>query len=203
MIDAGVGRLLVAGLHQSIADLLPSRLEFYEAWLNPLSLRDGRIGLAPLAAVLSFLRQEGEIYRDVTARAGEYAADWMIEDLPSTDRFVIRAAPAWLRTRLVLRLTRRLVRGTYGGSRALVRWERGGAAVIDVRASPFCQVRERASYPMCDFYAAGFRRLAELFSVHVDVSVGTCRARGDAACVLRMVMRATAPSAPSGSPAEN
>ena len=60
MIEAGIGRLLVASLHQGIADLLPTRLEFYEAWLNPVGLRDGRIGLAPLAAVLSFLRQEGE-----------------------------------------------------------------------------------------------------------------------------------------------
>ena len=63
MTDSGVGRLLVASLHQGIADLLPSRLEFYEAWLNPAGLREGRIGLAPLAAVLSFLRQEGEVYR--------------------------------------------------------------------------------------------------------------------------------------------
>ena len=63
MIDAGIGRLLVASLHQGIADLLPTRLEFYESWLNPAGLRDGRIGLAPLAAVLSFLRQEGEPYR--------------------------------------------------------------------------------------------------------------------------------------------
>ena len=59
MIEAGIGRLLVASLHQAIADLLPTRLEFYEGWLNTAGLRDGRIGLAPLAAVLSFLRQEG------------------------------------------------------------------------------------------------------------------------------------------------
>ena len=43
MIEAGIGRLLVASLHQAIADLLPTRLEFYEAWLNPAGLRDGRI----------------------------------------------------------------------------------------------------------------------------------------------------------------
>ena len=45
MNDAVVGRLLVASLHQAIADLLPTRLEFYEAWLNPGGLREGRIGL--------------------------------------------------------------------------------------------------------------------------------------------------------------
>ena len=54
MNEAGVGRVLPASLHQGIADLLPSRLDFYEEWLNPKAMRDGRIGLAPLAAVLSF-----------------------------------------------------------------------------------------------------------------------------------------------------
>ena len=29
-----IGRVLVASLHQAIADLLPTRLEFYENWLN-------------------------------------------------------------------------------------------------------------------------------------------------------------------------
>ena len=43
MTDAAVGRLLVASLHQSIADLLPTRLEFYESWLNPSGLREGRV----------------------------------------------------------------------------------------------------------------------------------------------------------------
>ena len=71
MTDASVGRLLVASLHQSIADLLPMRLEFYEAWLHPSGLREGRIGLAPLAAVLSFLRLEGAPYHLIAARAGE------------------------------------------------------------------------------------------------------------------------------------
>ena len=45
MIDSGIGRLLVASLHQGIADLLPTRLEFYESWLHPSGLREGRIGL--------------------------------------------------------------------------------------------------------------------------------------------------------------
>ena len=35
MTDAGVGRLLVASLHQGIQDVLPTRLDFYESWLNP------------------------------------------------------------------------------------------------------------------------------------------------------------------------
>jgi len=97
MSEAGIGRLLVASLHQGIADLLPTRLEFYEAWLNPAGLRHGRIGLAPLAAVLSFLRQEGETYHLIAGRAGEYTAEWTVADLPAAQRALIRAAPQRLR----------------------------------------------------------------------------------------------------------
>ena len=55
MSEPRIGRVLVASLHQAIADLLPTRLEFYENWLNVSGLREGTIGLAPLSAVLSFL----------------------------------------------------------------------------------------------------------------------------------------------------
>ena len=71
MVDAGIGRLLISSLHQGIADVSPSRLEFYENWLNVSGLREGTIGLAPLFAVLSFLRTEGDAYKFVTAQAGE------------------------------------------------------------------------------------------------------------------------------------
>src|SRR5215213_757551 len=114
MIEAGIGRLLVASLHQAIADLLPTRLEFYEAWLNSTGLRDGRIGLAPLAAVLSFLRQEGEPYQLIVGRAGEYTADWWVAERAPFERKVIRALPPVLRQRLVMRLSRKMVRQTYG-----------------------------------------------------------------------------------------
>ena len=70
MSDTGIGRLLVASLHQAISELLPTRLDFYEHWLSSEGLRYGRIGLAPLGAVLSFLREEGEAYDRVTTRAG-------------------------------------------------------------------------------------------------------------------------------------
>jgi hypothetical protein len=63
MRDAGIGRVLVAALHQSIADILPDRLDFYENWLHAKGLREGTIGLAPLAAALSFLRTEASATR--------------------------------------------------------------------------------------------------------------------------------------------
>lgn len=188
MNEAGVGRLLVASLHQGIADLLPSRLEFYEAWLNPVGLREGRIGLAPLAAVLSFLRLEGEPYRLIAARAGEYSAEWMVAELAPMQRTMLRAAPAKLRTRLVMGVARRLVRNTYGGSRAIVRW-RGGRAAVDVRGSLFCEVRERTAGPLCDFYASAIRRLMHLFNLDVDVEMEQCRAAGGGRCLIAIYVR--------------
>src|SRR6266571_7786308 len=107
MREAGIGRVLVASLHQGIADILPTRLAFYENWLNAEGLREGTIGLAPLYAVLSFLRQEGDAYKKITTSAGEYAAEWTIQSMGSFERSFVRAAPNWLRTRLVLRLSGR------------------------------------------------------------------------------------------------
>ena len=183
MNDAGVGRLLVASLHQGIADLLPSRLEFYESWLNPSGLREGRIGLAPLAAVLSFLRQEGEAYRLVAARAGEYSAEWTVAEMPSLERTVVSGMPDPIRLRLVARIARRMVRQTYGGSRAMVRWRKGRGSV-DIRGSIFCEVRGPVDEPLCEFYAAGIRRLMQLFDLQVDVGTEQCRATGAGQCLM-------------------
>jgi hypothetical protein len=188
MTDAGIGRLLVASLHQSIADLLPERLEFYEAWLNPAGLRDGRIGLAPLAAVLSFLRQEGEPYQLIAGRAGEYTAEWTVADMPAYQRAFLRAAPPGLRIHLVMRLARHMIRNTYSGSRAIVRWRQGKGAV-DIRGSMFCEVRDRVEQPLCELYASAIRRLLFLFSLDAEVGTEQCRATGGGQCVMSILVR--------------
>src|SRR5512147_182846 len=118
MAEAGIGRILVASLHQGIADIMPSRLEFYENWLNPTGLRNGTIGLAPLLAVLSFLRREGDAYGLVTDRAGEYAAEWTVADTWRLKRWFIRRLPAGMRAQAAMKLASRLVQRSYGGSRA-------------------------------------------------------------------------------------
>src|SRR6201986_5467719 len=105
MREDGIGRVLVASLHQGIANILPTRLVFYENWLNAEGLREGTIGLAPLYAVLSLLRQEGDAYRLITTRAGEYAAEWTVQSMPPMRRALIKASPVWLRSRLMLRLS--------------------------------------------------------------------------------------------------
>jgi bacteriochlorophyll 4-vinyl reductase len=187
MREAGIGRVLVASLHQAIADILPNRLGFYENWLNTEGLREGTIGLAPLYAVLSFLRQEGEIYHVITARAGEYAAEWTVQSMPAMHRSIIKAAPGWLRTRLLLRLARDLVRRSYTGSRVVSRIRRGTASV-DVRASIFCTVRDPVAQPLCGFYAAAFTRLLALFSLNVHAQVVTCRGTGKSTCLVQIAM---------------
>ena len=190
MIEAGIGRLLVASLHQGIADLLPTRLEFYESWLNPSGLRDGRIGLAPLAAVLSFLRQEGEPYRLIVGRAGEYTAEWTVADMPGYTRAIIRAAPPAIRVHLVMRVARTMIRTTYKGSRAIVKWKKGKGA-IDIRGSIFCEVRDRSEQPLCEFYASAIRRLMYLFNLDVEVGTEQCRATGAGQCMMSILVRPT------------
>ena len=183
MREAGIGRVLVASLHQGIADILPTRLGFYENWLNAEGLREGTIGLAPLYAVLSFMRQEGEAYKLVTTRAGEYAAEWTVQSMPPIQRAMIKAAPVWLRSRILLRLAKRLVRSSYQGSRAISRLRRGTARV-DLRASIFCTVREPVRHPLCGFYAAAFTRLLALFDISASTEVRACRGTGESTCVL-------------------
>ena len=188
MREAGIGRVLVASLHQGIADILPTRLSFYENWLNAEGLREGTIGLAPLYAVLSFLRLEGEAYEMITTRAGEYAAEWTVQSMSPFRRNVLRAAPAWLRSRLLLRMSRVLVRETYQGSRALWRLRRGTARV-DLRASIFCTVREPVAHPLCGFYAAAFTKLMMLFDLGAHTEVVACRGTGGTSCLLQVAIR--------------
>jgi hypothetical protein len=187
MSEDGIGRVLVASLHQSIAEHLPARLGFYENWLSEAKLRDGAIGLAPLYAVLSFLRQEGPVYENITAGAGRYAAQWTVDAMAPFRRSVIRRAPHWLRARLLMRVVNQIVRSSYHESRA-VSTIRKGVATIDVRASVFCVVREPVEQPLCTYYAAVCSRLLALFDLDTDVQVIACRGTGERSCILTMTV---------------
>ena len=186
MRESGVGRVLVASLHQAIADTLPMRLAFYESWLTPEGLRDGTIGLAPLYAVLSFLRQEGDAaYGVVAAKAGEYAVEWTVAAMPPMRRRWIARLPKSIRRRVLLRRASALVRMSFVGNTVSWRIRRGAARVL-VRASVFCEVREPVAQPLCVFYSAVFERMALQFAQPASVSIASCRAVGDAACELRV-----------------
>jgi bacteriochlorophyll 4-vinyl reductase len=189
MVDAGIGRLLVASLHEGIADVAPARLDFYENWLTPPGLRDGKFGLAPLHAVLSFLRLEGQpTYERIMTKAGQYSADWAYADLPAVERAVVRSFPSGLRARWALRLSRRLVAQTFKGSKARVRL-RKGAGTVGIHASIFCTVRETAAWPMCMFYAAAVERFLQHFGLDVQVQITECRAHGGSDCTIAVTLR--------------
>lgn len=175
--------MLVASLHQGISDLIPTRLEFYENWLNPKGMRDGKIGLAPLAAVLSFLRQEGDPYTLVTQRAGQYAAQWTFDSLTPIERSLIRGLPVMIRVRIAMQLAKRVVRRSYLGSRAVSKLRRG-QGTFTLKNSVFCTVREPFDWPLCVFYSAALSHLFALSGVSGDVRVEACQGIGDRACVI-------------------
>lgn len=191
MSEPRIGRVLVASLHQGIAEALPDRLEFYENWLSVEGLREGTIGLAPLHAVLSFLRTEGEPYQDATARAGRYAAEWTFNGLPGIERRVLMFLPAGMRIRAALRTVRTLVRTTYPGSRAIIRM-RNGRPSVDLRGSLFCEVREPSPLPLCGYYVSATNRMLELFGLQDRAVAVECRSSGAArGCTMAITSPAT------------
>ena len=183
MIDAHVGRLLAATLHEAIADELPQRLEFYEEWLRGQGMRDGTIGLAPITAVLSFLRTEGPDYDRVVARAGTLAADWSVAGLSPVRRRMIAALPRPLRARAALGVVRGIARDVCSVTRASARVSRG-KATLSVRESVFCFTREPQTRPLCGFYAAlGAETLRQL-GLPAEGRAESCRASGASTCGL-------------------
>ncbi len=183
MREDGIGRVLMASLHQSIAETIPTRLPFYENWLSEGGLREGTIGLAPTYAVLSFLRQEGDYYDLITRKAGAYAAEWTVESLPAYRRSLIRRMPIWIRARMLAGLMDDLVRTSYAGSRAVGKVRKGNVR-IDLRGSIFCTVREPVDFHLCGFYAAACTRLMALFGLEAETAVESCRGNGAENCVL-------------------
>lgn len=171
MVDAGIGRLLISSLHQGIADVSPSRLDFYENWLSPSGMRDGRIGLAPLGAVLSFVHREEPPSNDqIATRAGVCAADWTYQELSGLRRWYIHRLPLGLRSRAALGLGKRLVLATVRQSKVKIRVT-GPAATVQIKSALCDQLRDPATVPMRGFYAAAVRRLCAHCGVNAEVTV--------------------------------
>lgn len=177
----------MASLHQGIADRLPDRLEFYENWLNPRGLRDGTIGLAPLHAVLSFLRTEGDDYARVTTTAGEYAAQWAVGELPSLRRWAATRLPGALRRRVALGVARTLITRAYTGSRTHLAL-RKTTGTLEIKSSIFCGVRERVPNPLCQFHAAAIARVLAELDIPARTTIVACQATGDRACRVEINM---------------
>jgi hypothetical protein len=197
MTEARIGRLLPACLHQAIADELPMRLEFYETWLRSDGLRDGTIGLAPVTAVMSFLRTEGDAYQRVVERAGTLAADWTMSSLTPLRRRTIAWLPRPLKTRAAIRLAASIVETVGSASRASTRVRRGRAR-LDVQSSIFCSVRDRYPMPLCGFYLASTIAVLRHCGLVAAGHVETCRGAGGEQCQMTIDLgRVAAADAPA------
>jgi hypothetical protein len=179
MVDAGIGRLLIASLHQGIADVCPSRLDFYENWLSPTGLRDGRMGLAPLGAVLSFLnREEPPADRVIPAHAGACAAEWAFAATSGFRKGLLRRMPVSLKTRTALGLGRALVTETISQSKVKSHVTAAGG-LVEIQSPLFEYLRDRSAVPMRRFYASAYSELFRLCEidgvVEVDEDARACR----------------------------
>jgi hypothetical protein len=176
-----IGRVLVASMHQAIADELPTRVDFYDHWLGGQRMRDGSVGLAPMTAVLGFLRAEGEPYHAVMKRAGIYAADWTVDSLGAMERRFIHSQPRWWRLRSVMRLTARTIRAGYQPVKTKVRVKKN-QAWFEVRQSLFCRVRAPQGAALCDYHAALIVQMMSRFDLPSTVTIEQCAGTQDSHC---------------------
>ncbi len=197
MSAANTDRVLAASLHQAIAELVPARLEFYEYWLQVGRTRRAGLGRAPLAAVLGFLRAEGDRYPQVMHRAGRWAARWVADEWPPVGRRLAAALPAPVRARIALHAGQTFVRRLWAASRTSVHL-RGRHAKVELVGSVFCEPRDRVREPQCGFYAAAFAELFARLALAADARLEGCRAVGDPCCVVAIGWRpgATGAAAP-------
>ena len=130
------------------------RLEFYESYLRPRAWREDAVNLAPVTAVLSFLRHsDGETYGAVMTQAAAYAADWWMARQPWHVRTGGRLLPLWMRLRQVGTLSKRHFETSYRGTKVRVRVRRRRLE-LEIRGSIFCSSREQAREAHCGYYLA-------------------------------------------------
>jgi hypothetical protein len=187
MPEVHIGRLVAASLHQAIGEELPQRIDFYETWLDPDGLRDGNIGVAPMLAILGFLRTEGEGYERVVARAGELSAEWALASFSPVRQRMMGWLPRRLRIRTALRVAGEIAVEADSRSRLVAR-VRGRTARIEVPGSVFCSVRGTQTFPLCGYYRALAVRTLAHFGLPAAARVDTCRAMGAAACVIEVTL---------------
>jgi hypothetical protein len=193
MSEARIGRIVAAALHASLAAHLPFRVEFYEHWLQPPRLRSGSVGLASFLAVLSFLRQEDDMYSTIVRDAGRHAADWVLNDVSALWRLRWRWTSRGRRPRAALRLAQHLVAESSSETRSRVRWQQSQGRLV-LHDSAFCQVRANVSAPLCGFFAAALERLYERLEIAAVVAHEACRAMGAKTCDISVTLTRHTPA---------
>jgi hypothetical protein len=185
MTDARIGRVVAAAVHQAVADHMPMRLDFYENYLKPIRFRQATLGAASFAAALSFLRLEQDAYGPVVSRAGRYAADWTFASLPLVRRALWQRLPRGYRARAALRLARRIAIEAAPEVRARTSYQ-GTAGRLDIRHSPFCEVRRPAEAPLCGYFASALDTLRGHLRLSGAVKIAGCLATGQPYCLLTL-----------------
>jgi predicted hydrocarbon binding protein len=84
---------------------------------------------------------------------------------------------------MAMQLAKKVVKGSYIGSRAVPKLRRG-QGTLTLRNSIFCKVREPFDWPLCVFYSAALSHLFQLAGVSGEVRVHSCQGVGDATCVI-------------------
>ena len=165
--------------------MLPSGSNSMSSGCSSEGLRDGSIGLAPISAVLGFLRTE-DAYQQVTTQAGRLAAAWTIAAMPPLQRRAITLAAAAPGARVsALRVGAGIVRQVCSASRASTRLRRT-EALLDVRDSVFCAVRAPQTLPLCGFYATAAAETLALFGMPAHAHVETCHAVQGGSCRIAL-----------------
>jgi hypothetical protein len=203
--DLRLGRLLVMALHQAIAEELPTRADFYEHWLGPDRWRESGLGQAPMAAVLGFLRTEGQSCGRVMTRAGHLTGEWGWESRPAWRRKWVCRLPKAPRRLVVAAWLRQQVTDTCPQTTAIVRLSQrssgwfsgpsGGQCDLTIVGSVFCGSREKPAEPLCGFYAAMAAAVLTCAQMPASGRMEQCCAgtdRGsddkDAACTGRLTL---------------
>ena len=193
MSEARIDRLLGAALHQAIADLLPMRLDFYESYLRPRGWREDAVNLAPVTAVLSFLRhEEPGTYDAVMVRAAGYASEWWMARQSWPVRSGRQLLPSWMRLRQAGRMARQHFEHAYRGTKVRVRPARGRLD-LEIRGSIFCNSREHAHDPNCRYYLAFLEALLADDSQPRTAAIAACRALGGEHCLITVEYTETPP----------
>lgn len=123
--------------------------------------------------------------RDVMAESGRRTGDYLLAHrIPKPAQWLLPLLPRAMVLRVLLAAISKHS-WTFAGS-AQVQITPGDPVEISLRHCPLC-AGQRASEPMCDFYAGTFGRLAQAFLGPKGwAEEVACEARGDSACRFLM-----------------
>ena len=133
-----------------------------------------------LRAVLG-IEEARRIARDAGRRTGDYL---LANRIPSLAQRIIKALPAWLGERILLKAIARNA-WTFAGSAGFAA-QPGRPTRLVLKGSRIC-LGATAEVPLCDFYAATFERLLrELVDPRTRVEEVRCQGMGDPECVFEV-----------------